>query len=131
MSEYLIRLLPQFSKDFANLKLVDIQATEHSLFDFALSYFHNNQSDEIFAQTTATLYDSVAIYGSITEYAPPITLKAIMRWLNGEHFNTKNFKLSLARSSWLLRKAYSIYHNRIDGTRFIIILNQLRHKRKE
>lgn len=125
------RLLPQFSKDFANLKLVDIQAAEHSLFDFALSYFHNNQSDEIFAQTTATLYDSVAIYGSVAEYAPPITLKAIIRWLNGEHFNTKNFKLSLARSSWLLRKAYSIYYSRIDGTRFIIILNQLRHKRKE
>lgn len=125
MEEY----LPQFASDFCKLNLEDEEAIGRSLFDFGLSYFHNNKSAEIFVQMTASLYDAVALYGTTREYAPPITMAAIIKWARGGHFGTKDFKLSLARSAWIYRFVWKCYRKWIHGTKYAAKIKQLRERR--
>ena len=67
---------------------------------------------------TASLYDSVALYGKTREYAPPITMLAIIKWARGGHFGTKDFNLSLARSAWPYRFVWRCYQKWIHGTKY-------------
>lgn len=123
------RYLPEFAIDFCRIIFENEESIGRSLFDFGISFFHNNKSQDIFLQMTASLYDSVALYGKTREYAPPITMLAIIKWARGGHFGTKDFNLSLARSAWPYRFVWRCYQKWIHGTKYAEKIKKLRERR--
>lgn len=123
------RYLPEFATDFCRMIFENEESIGRSLFDFGISFFHNNKSQDIFLQMTASLYDSVALYGKTREYAPPITMLAIIKWARGGHFGTKDFNLSLARSAWSYRFVWRCYRKWIHGTKYAEKIKKLRERR--
>lgn len=110
--------LPYFAKDFSGLILQDEAGICNALFDFGLSYFHNHQSQPVFADYIATLPYAETLYGKDAEFAPEITLKTIWERILGQYFSTKSIQMSLTRSKPIFRKMYNWYHNKFRKSKY-------------
>ncbi len=114
--EALMKYMPQFARDLCGLDLVDTDGTRRLLFDFGLSFFHNNRKDPMVKEIISQLYDSTSIYGSRTEFAPPMTVKDVYNKLvRGQKFQTGSMALSLERSNFVFRKGYRFYKKHMKG----------------
>lgn len=104
-------LLPEFIADFYQLPLLDEDALERSLFDFAIDYFRTSAyKNSYIIENFAPLKDSVRLHAKEEEYAPCIRLRDCLPKLAGRPIavQTTNMRLSLARSSHLVRLLYQI-----------------------
>lgn len=104
-------LLPEFIADFYQLPFLDEDALERSLFDFAIDYFRTSAyKNSYIIENFAPLKDSVRLHAKEEEYAPCIRLRDCLPKLAGRPIavQTTNMRLSLARSSRLVRLLYQI-----------------------
>lgn len=113
LADALERLLPQFARDLYSQPLIDEGELEKALVDFALQYYNDNQADPCIVQALGHLKDSVTMYGKVGEFAPPITVGAIIGRLKGMYFQTKSVRMSVARSNWLFAKLGELFYNKL------------------
>ena len=69
------RLLPEVAKRYARLELKNPADTDRMLYDFLFEYYQDNRDNPEFADQIGRLVDSVALYGTKREFAPPYTME--------------------------------------------------------
>ncbi len=69
------RLLPEVAKRYARLELKHPADTDRMLYDFLFEYYNDNRDNLEFAEQIGCLVDSVALYGTKREFAPPYTME--------------------------------------------------------
>ncbi len=100
--------LPMFARDYCELPASDKLSLGRALIDFAINYYVEGQSKELFTKNLAHLVDSVELYGNKVEYAKELT------WDDMELINmktprnqlSKSIPMSFARSSEDVQKAF-------------------------
>lgn len=107
LEQYLVR----FAHDLYLTPMVDEDALERSLTDFALQYYNDNPIDPVIVNTLGHLKDSVTMYGKTAEFAPPITVGAMFNRLRGMYFETKSPRISMARSNPLFAKMGEMFYS--------------------
>ena len=105
------RILPEFARQYAALDLQNPEDTDRLLFEFALDYYSENLTNEVFAENIGSLVDSVALYGKKREYAPPYTMEDLDLLQEKEVFRgssvlTTSISMSVTRSSKEVRERY-------------------------
>lgn len=113
------KYLVKFAKDFYSNTFVDEDEIEHELFDFAVKYYHERMSDKYIVENIGHLKDSVEMYGKVREFAPPVTIRAIIQRLFGVWFDTKAIRISVERSNPIFGKIYLLYHNKLRHKKII------------
>lgn len=98
--------LPIFVREYYSLPFLNEDSADRVLYDYGLSYFHRYKTEQVFLDCYASLEDSPSIYGKPIEYAPPWTLKDAFARVIGVRKETRDSKMSLARSKPIYRKVY-------------------------
>lgn len=109
--ESMQNLLPEFAKRYAALPLRHPEDTDHLLYEFVLDYYESHRDNENFAGNIGKLVDSVALYGTKREYAPPYTMTTLddireKKVGRGSAALTTSIAMSYARSSWEVQEKY-------------------------
>lgn len=128
LHEAFSQFLPRFASDFCQLALVSEPAAQLELFDFSVRYYQETPTDPCIVENLGHLKDSVELYGRVREFAPPITLGAIMERARGHWFHTRSLPISLARSRRLYGSIYLLYHNHLRHHTLVKRLVRLRNK---
>ena len=112
------KYLLQYVEDIYTLIIKNEDNLERELFDFAVSYYMENQNNPIFAETIAPLAYSEWLNGEIQEYAPAFTTKSIQEIFEGKETiqqYTKSRDMSVNRTRGdalkLFNKMYQIDPN--------------------
>lgn len=109
--------LVRFARDLYGQPLQDEDRFEREIFNFAMDYYRDYSDSPMIVDNIAHLKDSVEQYGSITEFAPQITMGRVLgRFFKNEYFYTKSRKMSLARSSPIFQKGYTWYKDSFKKT---------------
>ncbi|MDO4383026.1 MAG: CDP-glycerol glycerophosphotransferase family protein [Eubacteriales bacterium] len=109
--------LPTFTEDYLDCDFVDRASLRRELFDFSLSYYANNQTNEMFLDIVAPLVDSVDLYGQKREFAKTFTMKDLQSFEEGTKRGqlTHNIPMSVARSNELVQKKYRELYQILPG----------------
>lgn len=100
--------LVQFAEDFHRMQYKDELSLKRAMFEFALTYYAENQKSPLFCEVLAPLVDSVEIFGKKHEYAPRFTMEDLESLQAGaKRANmTKSNTMSVSRSSERVQKKY-------------------------
>lgn len=105
------RLLPEVAKRYARLELKHPADTDRILYDFLFEYFQENRDNRDFADQIGILVDSVALYGTKREFAPPYTMEDLdmfeeKKIARGSMKLTSNVTMSVIRMDDETRRRY-------------------------
>ncbi len=104
------KLLPQFAREMYSQALVDEEEFNQALAYFGLKYYKTNIGDAVFSEVLAKLKDSVSIYGTVSDFAPPLNWHDVyMKLRYGEYLRTRSLPLSLKRSNTFFRYMHKEY----------------------
>ena len=107
------KYLPEFTKEYCDLPILDYDRIGRSLIDFAISYYTDNPSWNGFTEVLGKLRDSVQLYADQVEFAPPFSLKDVsdLRFNRSRMAQlSKNPQISLERSNDQVKeKMYQLY----------------------
>lgn len=100
--------LVKFAEDFHRIAYDDELSLKRALFEFALTYYAENQKSPLFCEVLAPLVDSVEIFGKKREYAPRFTAEDLEALLTGAKRGdlTKSMTMSITRSSEQVKNRY-------------------------
>ena len=103
--------LPMVARSYAQLELLHPEDTDRMLYDFLFDYFKSNRQDPKFAQQMGSMIDSVALYGSKRQFAPPLNDEVLDRFEAMEITRTSmrvtsDFWMSYTRSPEPVRRRY-------------------------
>ena len=102
--------LVKFCHDFYANEYLNEDIIERNIFEFALDYYANNPNDKYLGKYLGPLHDAVNSYHKSVEFAPKVNLKDFFNILFSDikniHMDTRNFEMSIYRSSFLVRKVY-------------------------
>ncbi|MCF0133283.1 MAG: CDP-glycerol glycerophosphotransferase family protein [Blautia sp.] len=129
--------LPVFAEEYTKQQFLDRISLQHSLFDFALHYYHENPADPMYIQILAPLVDAPGIYGDKKEFAKEFTLDDITIFseaiVKPENI-TKNRELSYARSTSIVQESYNALYqydpNDPDSKPVLLNETEIRQNRK-
>ena len=100
--------LPLFARDYCEIPAHDKLSLGRALIDFAINYYVDGQSRQLFTDNLAHLVDSVELYGNKTEYAKEFTWDDIenIKMKTPRNQITKSVPMSFARSSEDVQQAF-------------------------
>ncbi|WP_323018069.1 hypothetical protein [Castellaniella sp.] len=101
-------LLPQFALDLCRAGLFDKADTLRRVFDWSIGRFSTDLSDRVVWEPFARLKYVNRSFGEETEFAPAFGLRALWQALLGRKPESESVEISLKRSVWLIRMAYSV-----------------------
>lgn len=114
------RILPEFAAKYAALELEHPEDTDRLLYDFALDFYQDNLTHELFTENIGALVDSVSLYGKKREYAPAYTMEDLQKFANkemtrGQGVITTSITMSAARTSGTVREKYCELYQILPG----------------
>lgn len=127
LEEYLVL----FASDYTNLRFLNRDSIGRSLIDFAINYYNEFPSDDLFTKVLGHLKDSIFVYGEEKEIAPAITHDDLTQLEKGHKKMgelTKNPTISFNRSNYEIKERILEIYQTTNNPK--ITLNNLLSKKE-